>query len=141
MTKPTLESILELSLYTSHSDGPSKVLLGKERNQEGSDEEKYESNFEAKIRPGNRGSLEVKVTNSWQACHEFEPSTAEDLLLRGAMYIKSVKSSNALPLAIIKATSIVGNLDMNDAEHGFFKQGTENGISDNSEPMDVEETD
>ncbi|GFQ92424.1 uncharacterized protein TNCT_556151 [Trichonephila clavata] len=46
-----------------------------------------------------------------------------------------------IPEAIIKAISIVRNLDMDDAEHVFFKQGTENGISDNSEPMDVEETD
>ncbi|GFW86579.1 hypothetical protein TNCV_4333631 [Trichonephila clavipes] len=29
--KPTLESILDPSVYTSHSDGPSKVLMGKER--------------------------------------------------------------------------------------------------------------
>ncbi|GFW77141.1 hypothetical protein TNCV_2725711 [Trichonephila clavipes] len=25
-----------------------------------------------------RGSLMVKVTDSWQGCHEFEPSTAEN---------------------------------------------------------------
>ncbi|GFX13598.1 hypothetical protein TNCV_3136711 [Trichonephila clavipes] len=29
--KPPLESILDPSVYTSHSDGPSKVLMGKER--------------------------------------------------------------------------------------------------------------
>ncbi|GFY74899.1 hypothetical protein TNIN_225441 [Trichonephila inaurata madagascariensis] len=46
-----------------------------------------------------------------------------------------------IPEAIVKAISIVKNLDMNNAEHGFFKQGTENGISDNSEPMDVIEID
>ncbi|GFV24395.1 hypothetical protein TNCV_2005781 [Trichonephila clavipes] len=27
----------------------------------------------------SRSSLVVKVTDSWAACHEFEPSTSEDL--------------------------------------------------------------
>ncbi|GFT12567.1 hypothetical protein TNCV_5093651 [Trichonephila clavipes] len=33
---------------------------------------------------GGRGSLMIKVTNSWSACHQFEPSTAEDLSCTGA---------------------------------------------------------
>ncbi|GFW80661.1 hypothetical protein TNCV_3235131 [Trichonephila clavipes] len=33
-----------------------------------------------------RGSLVVKVTDSWQACHEFEPSTAENTQYRGGRY-------------------------------------------------------
>ncbi|GFY32583.1 uncharacterized protein TNCV_673381 [Trichonephila clavipes] len=45
-----------------------------------------------------RGSLVVKVTDLWLACHEFEPSTTEDLPYRGAMHVKSVESSNILPL-------------------------------------------
>ncbi|GFU77571.1 hypothetical protein TNCV_3499431 [Trichonephila clavipes] len=45
-----------------------------------------------------RGSFVVKVTDSWLACHEFEPSTTEDPPCRGAMYVKSVDSSNVLPL-------------------------------------------
>ncbi|GFT23171.1 hypothetical protein TNCV_1858891 [Trichonephila clavipes] len=44
------------------------------------------------------GSLVAKVTDSWQACHDFEPSTAEDLPCKGEMHVKSVESSNALPL-------------------------------------------
>ncbi|GFS94659.1 uncharacterized protein TNCV_3649881 [Trichonephila clavipes] len=43
-------------------------------------------------------SLVVKVPDSWPACHEFECSTAEDLPSRGAMHVKPVESSNALPL-------------------------------------------
>ncbi|GFV19138.1 hypothetical protein TNCV_3223561 [Trichonephila clavipes] len=43
-----------------------------------------------------RGSLVVKVTDSWPACHQFQPSTAEDPPCRGAMHVKSVKSSNIL---------------------------------------------
>ncbi|GFU73807.1 hypothetical protein TNCV_554351 [Trichonephila clavipes] len=35
---------------------------------------------------------------SWQAYHEFEPSTTTDPLCRGAMHVKSVESSNVLPL-------------------------------------------
>ncbi|GFV53714.1 hypothetical protein TNCV_2092171 [Trichonephila clavipes] len=37
-----------------------------------------------------RRSLEVKVTNSWLACHEFEPSTTEDLPCRGPMHFTHV---------------------------------------------------
>ncbi|GFV37515.1 uncharacterized protein TNCV_127261 [Trichonephila clavipes] len=45
---------------------------------------------------GVRGSQVVKLTDSWPACHEFEPSTTEDQPCRVAMYVKSVKSSNVL---------------------------------------------
>ncbi|GFV76345.1 histone-lysine N-methyltransferase SETMAR [Trichonephila clavipes] len=35
---------------------------------------------------------------SWLACHEFEPSTTQDPPRRGAMHVKSVESSNVLPV-------------------------------------------
>ncbi|GFS97289.1 hypothetical protein TNCV_1824551 [Trichonephila clavipes] len=35
---------------------------------------------------------------SWLACHEFEPSTTKDPSCRAAMHVKSVESSNVLPL-------------------------------------------
>ncbi|GFS66614.1 ER degradation-enhancing alpha-mannosidase-like protein 2 [Trichonephila clavipes] len=44
------------------------------------------------------GILVAKVTELWQACHEFKPGAAEDLPCRGAMRIKSVESSNVLLL-------------------------------------------
>ncbi|GFV19142.1 hypothetical protein TNCV_3223601 [Trichonephila clavipes] len=44
------------------------------------------------------GTLVVKVTDSWPACHEFEPSTVEDPPCRGAMPVISVEISNVLPL-------------------------------------------
>ncbi|GFW04359.1 sodium channel protein para [Trichonephila clavipes] len=44
------------------------------------------------------GSLAAKVTDSWPACHEFEPSAPEDLPCMEVMHIKSVDSSNVLPL-------------------------------------------
>ncbi|GFX48483.1 uncharacterized protein TNCV_583831 [Trichonephila clavipes] len=47
---------------------------------------------------GDRRSLMVKLTDSWLACQEFELSTAEDPLCWGTMRIKSVESSNVLPL-------------------------------------------
>ncbi|GFV99302.1 hypothetical protein TNCV_1512741 [Trichonephila clavipes] len=43
-------------------------------------------------------TLVVKVTDLWQACHEFEPSATEDLPSMGAMPIKFVENSNILPL-------------------------------------------
>ncbi|GFV73758.1 uncharacterized protein TNCV_3549071 [Trichonephila clavipes] len=38
-----------------------------------------------------RDSLVVKVTDSWSACHKFEPSVAEDPSCSGAMHVKSVE--------------------------------------------------
>ncbi|GFU81022.1 hypothetical protein TNCV_1277671 [Trichonephila clavipes] len=42
--------------------------------------------------PGGQG------IGSWLACHEFESSTTKDPPCRGAMHVKSVESSNVLPL-------------------------------------------
>ncbi|GFV10241.1 hypothetical protein TNCV_3661931 [Trichonephila clavipes] len=41
------------------------------------------------------GSQVVKVTVSWPACHEFEPSAAEDPMSRGAMHVKSVEAQTS----------------------------------------------
>ncbi|GFV68162.1 hypothetical protein TNCV_1874441 [Trichonephila clavipes] len=38
------------------------------------------------------GNLVVKVTDSWPACHEFEPSTTKDSPCRGATHVKSVEA-------------------------------------------------
>ncbi|GFT43754.1 hypothetical protein TNCV_4464271 [Trichonephila clavipes] len=48
--------------------------------------------------PVGHGRLVVKVTYSWQACREFESSTSEEPPCRGAMHVKSVESSNVIPL-------------------------------------------
>ncbi|GFX18356.1 uncharacterized protein TNCV_4306571 [Trichonephila clavipes] len=45
-----------------------------------------------------RGSLVVKVNASWLDCHEIELNATKDRPYRGAMHVKSVKSSNVLPL-------------------------------------------
>ncbi|GFX23570.1 uncharacterized protein TNCV_3770441 [Trichonephila clavipes] len=47
---------------------------------------------------GVRGSLVVKVTDTWAAYHEFELSAAEDPPYKEAMHVKSVESSIVLPL-------------------------------------------
>ncbi|GFU25958.1 hypothetical protein TNCV_5104551 [Trichonephila clavipes] len=52
------------------------------------------------------GSLVAKVTDSWLACHEFEFSTTEDPPCRGAMHVKSVESSNALPWFGLKLAAL-----------------------------------
>ncbi|GFV23855.1 hypothetical protein TNCV_960491 [Trichonephila clavipes] len=44
---------------------------------------------------GGQGNLVVKVTDSWPACHEFEPSINEKLPCRGEMYVKSVKAQRS----------------------------------------------
>ncbi|GFY16592.1 hypothetical protein TNCV_2787191 [Trichonephila clavipes] len=45
----------------------------------------------------DRGSLVVKVTDSWMACHEFEPSPAVDPSCRGgeAMHVKSIDAQTS----------------------------------------------
>ncbi|GFX77653.1 hypothetical protein TNCV_1105701 [Trichonephila clavipes] len=45
-----------------------------------------------------RGSPVVKVSDRGWPCHEFEPSTTKDPPCRGAMHVKSIESSNVLPL-------------------------------------------
>ncbi|GFS70007.1 hypothetical protein TNCV_747881 [Trichonephila clavipes] len=42
--------------------------------------------------------LVVKIMNSWPAYHEFERSTIEDLPYNATMLVKSIESSNVLPL-------------------------------------------
>ncbi|GFV19421.1 hypothetical protein TNCV_3663541 [Trichonephila clavipes] len=42
-----------------------------------------------------RGSLVVKVTDSWPVCHEFEPRTAEDPLCSRVMHVKSVDTQTS----------------------------------------------
>ncbi|GFW72855.1 hypothetical protein TNCV_1266981 [Trichonephila clavipes] len=56
------------------------------------------SDYLTYILSGDRGSLMVKITDSWLSCHEFEPSTTKDPPCREAMRVKSVESSNVLLL-------------------------------------------
>ncbi|GFW90047.1 hypothetical protein TNCV_3484991 [Trichonephila clavipes] len=45
-----------------------------------------------------RGRRVVKEFDCGWPCHEFEPSTTKDPPCRGIMQVKSVKSSNVLPV-------------------------------------------
>ncbi|GFU78164.1 hypothetical protein TNCV_1026971 [Trichonephila clavipes] len=37
----------------------------------------------------------VKATDSWLACHEFEPSATGDPSCKGVMYVKSVEAQTS----------------------------------------------
>ncbi|GFV19819.1 hypothetical protein TNCV_480451 [Trichonephila clavipes] len=52
--------------------------------------------FEKKYNNVATESLVLKVTDSWLACHEFEPSTTKDQLCKKAMQVKSHENSNIL---------------------------------------------
>ncbi|GFU21321.1 hypothetical protein TNCV_1476031 [Trichonephila clavipes] len=54
----------------------------------------------------------VKVSDHGRHCNEFKPSTTKDLPRRGAMHVKSVKSSSSLPLAALGPNAL-----FNVAEH------------------------
>ncbi|GFU55335.1 hypothetical protein TNCV_1645991 [Trichonephila clavipes] len=45
-----------------------------------------------------RGNRVVKVSDRGWSCHELEPSTPKDPPCREEMHVKSVESSNILPL-------------------------------------------
>ncbi|GFX00825.1 hypothetical protein TNCV_4577921 [Trichonephila clavipes] len=47
---------------------------------------------------GGRGSRVVKVSDRGWPFQEFEPSATKDPPRRGAIHVKSVESSNVLPL-------------------------------------------
>ncbi|GFY03400.1 hypothetical protein TNCV_1173581 [Trichonephila clavipes] len=64
-----------------------------------------------------RGSLVVKVTDSWPACHEFEPITTADPPCRGAMHIKSVESSHVLPLLWYLGEGVSAQVSASSLDH------------------------
>ncbi|GFV42200.1 hypothetical protein TNCV_3164311 [Trichonephila clavipes] len=49
------------------------------------------------MRSGSESRV-VKVLDRGWPCHEFEPSTTKDPPCRAVVHVKSVESSNALPL-------------------------------------------
>ncbi|GFV67067.1 hypothetical protein TNCV_1078471 [Trichonephila clavipes] len=51
------------------------------------------------------GSLVAMVTDSWQTCHEFEPSVTEDPPFTGRIHVKSLKSqSTPVGTVLVKAS-------------------------------------
>ncbi|GFW43510.1 hypothetical protein TNCV_4768631 [Trichonephila clavipes] len=53
-------------------------------------------------RPGDRGNLVVNGTNTWQACQEFEPSTAEDPSFRGGLRTLSTSRLKCFPMGVVR---------------------------------------
>ncbi|GFX60031.1 hypothetical protein TNCV_4557121 [Trichonephila clavipes] len=76
---------------------------------------------------GGYGSLVVKVMGSLLACHEFEPSTTENPPYRGAMHVKSIESSNVLPLVWCKSwergASSAAQVSSSSLDHGSKLRG------------------
>ncbi|GFS49935.1 hypothetical protein TNCV_821991 [Trichonephila clavipes] len=60
-------------------------------------------------------------TGSWEACHEFEPSTTKDPPCRGAMHIKSVERLNVLPLVWQERVS--AQVSSSSLGHGSNRRG------------------
>ncbi|GFW29180.1 uncharacterized protein TNCV_4132561 [Trichonephila clavipes] len=61
---------------------------------------KYHTGAYIKSKVCGRGNRVVKVSDRGGPCHEFEPSTTKDPPCRAAMQVKSVESSNVLPLVV-----------------------------------------
>ncbi|GFW27154.1 ATP-grasp domain-containing protein [Trichonephila clavipes] len=57
---------------------------------------------------GGRGSRVVKVSDRGWPCHEFEPITAKDPPCGAAMHVKSVESSNIIPMVWCGSGSVPG---------------------------------
>ncbi|GFX99807.1 hypothetical protein TNCV_258461 [Trichonephila clavipes] len=66
----------ELQILESIDSNEEQIFSNKTRNQKIIT--KVRENFES------RGSPVAKVTDSWSACHEFEPCATEDQPCRGA---------------------------------------------------------
>ncbi|GFV47114.1 hypothetical protein TNCV_198091 [Trichonephila clavipes] len=54
-----------------------------------------------------RGSRVIKASDSGWPCHEFEPTTTKNSPCRAAMHVKSVESSNFLPLTATAGSDVV----------------------------------
>ncbi|GFT57949.1 hypothetical protein TNCV_2768571 [Trichonephila clavipes] len=50
---------------------------------------------------GDRGGLAVKLMVSWPACHEFEPSTAEDPLYTGGRCTLNMSRLKRSPVGVL----------------------------------------
>ncbi|GFV78658.1 hypothetical protein TNCV_1889641 [Trichonephila clavipes] len=65
----------------------------------------------------------VKVTDSWPAWHESEPSTAEHPLCTGAMLVKSAESSNVLPMLCQLEEGMPAQVSSSTLNHGSKLRG------------------
>ncbi|GFT59361.1 hypothetical protein TNCV_1709031 [Trichonephila clavipes] len=73
---------------------------------------------EPSVHGGWRGSLVVKITDSWPVCHKFEPSTAEDPSLTGAMHIKFVKVQPSSRWCGMERRGVPAQVSSSSLDHG-----------------------
>ncbi|GFW29503.1 hypothetical protein TNCV_744451 [Trichonephila clavipes] len=71
------------------------------------------------------GSRVVKVSDRGWPCHEFEPSTTKVPPCRGAMYVKSVESSNVLLLVWCGSweRAVLAQVSSTSLDHGSKLRG------------------
>ncbi|GFV71764.1 hypothetical protein TNCV_777811 [Trichonephila clavipes] len=65
---------------------------------------------------GGLGSLVVKVKDSWQACHEFEPSAVEQRPCKRAVYSKSALIDSA-QLPLVTKAHVSNKIPLNPLVH------------------------
>ncbi|GFX64789.1 hypothetical protein TNCV_4682641 [Trichonephila clavipes] len=68
-------------------------------------------------------TLVVKVTYSWLAYHEFEPSTAEILSCRGAMNVKSESSKRPLIGVVVRRWEVQAQVSSSSLDYGSKLRG------------------
>ncbi|GFV38771.1 hypothetical protein TNCV_4763781 [Trichonephila clavipes] len=64
------------------------------------------------------GSLVVEVTNSWQACHEFKPSTTEEPQYKGEMYVLICREHKLPPISVVIRRGVPAQLSSLSLDHG-----------------------
>ncbi|GFV79074.1 hypothetical protein TNCV_2612601 [Trichonephila clavipes] len=71
--------------------------------------------------PVGCGGLVVKVTDSWLVCHDFELSTAEDPLCRGAIHIEHVETQTFSGLCGVEVRSegCLAQVSSSSLDHGL----------------------
>ncbi|GFX73728.1 hypothetical protein TNCV_4290441 [Trichonephila clavipes] len=80
------------------------------------------SHTELILKLDGRGRREVKVSDHYWSCHEFEPSTTKDPPCGGVMHVKSVDSSNVLPL-VVKRGGMLAQVSSTSLDHGSNLRG------------------
>ncbi|GFW75451.1 hypothetical protein TNCV_4426351 [Trichonephila clavipes] len=66
----------------------------------------------------SHGTLVVKETDSRLACHEFEPSTAEDPPCRAAMHVKSFEAKTSSRWCGVEVWDVTSQVSSSSLGHG-----------------------
>ncbi|GFW02926.1 hypothetical protein TNCV_3733251 [Trichonephila clavipes] len=70
---------------------------------------------------GGHSNLVVKVTDSWPVCHEFEPSTAENMSFRGGQCTPNRSRFKRSPMSgVCKLEEVVpSQVSSSSLDHGL----------------------